>query len=335
MAEYAHLSKLDPEFAEAAAKIEQNPLKPDLAAARDFYRIRVPGIIEALKPFLPADSEYQVTDRQIDVGDGNKTLARCIVPTPKDGEDGRFPVFFWMHGGGWVFGDVNGEDYSLRRIAVDYRLSIVNYEYRLAPEHPFPAAPNDSFAALKYFASNPDLLSADFSKGFVVGGSSAGGNLTAVLTHLAKDDPAFKDTPITGQLLQIAALVHPAAYPEEYKASLLSLEQNKDSLVLNQEMITAFHNWYQADPKDPKVSPLLFPTRRGLPAAYFQICGADPLRDEEFLYDKLLREAGVPTKVDVYPGVPHGFLAVSRDIAAAKKYLNDFKLGLEWLLSIK
>ncbi|KAJ8082242.1 hypothetical protein AAF712_001780 [Marasmius tenuissimus] len=334
MTEHAHLSTIDPEFAAAVAKLPHAKvnIKPDLVNAREFYSARIPLIREALSPLLPLESEYQVVDHRIDVEDGIQALARCVVPTPRADEDGRFPVLFWLHGGGWAMGDVHGDDYNLRRIAVDHRLAVVNFEYRLAPEHPFPAAPNDCFVALKYFIANPDLLSADFTKGFLVGGSSAGANLAAVLAQLAQGDPAFKTTPITGQLLQIPALVHPDAYPEQDRPFLLSLEQNKDGLVLSKDMILAFYAWYKPDPFDPKASPLLYPDRRGLPPAFFQVCGGDPLRDEAFLYDKRLREAGVPTKVEVYPGVPHGFLGVSREIPVAKKYLSDFRLGIEWLL---
>ncbi|KAG7095613.1 hypothetical protein E1B28_006338 [Marasmius oreades] len=233
---------------------------------------------------------------------------------------------------GWAFGDVHGDDYTLRRLAVDYRLAVINYEYRLAPEHPFPTAPDDCFKAFKYFAANPDLLSADFSKGLIVGGSSAGANLAAVLVHLVRDDPHLKDTPITGQLLVIPALVHPKAYPEKFKSSLLSMEQNKDAPILPKAMIETFYNWYKAVPTDPKTSPLLYPSHEGLPPAYFQICGLDPLRDEGLLYEKILKQVGVRTKLEVYPGVPHGFLSVARDITLGKKYLNDFRLGVEWLL---
>ncbi|KAK7027246.1 hypothetical protein VNI00_015335 [Paramarasmius palmivorus] len=334
MAEYSHLSEPDPDFAVIAAHIppvdESQTLTP--AQRRQNYR---DFILTALKatygPRLPSDSEYQLTDRQIDVGDGAQILARCVVPTRKEGET-DFPLLFWTHGGGWVIGDIEWDDFKLRQLAVDLRIAIVNCEYRLAPEHPFPIPVTDSFTCLKYFAAHPDLVSADLSKGFLVGGTSAGGNLAAVLSHLARDDPFFKDKPLTGQLLKIPVTLHLDAYPEEHKEVLLSMEQNKDAFIINRKEMRVYWDLYNPDPFDPRASPVLLPSHAGLPPAYFQICGQDPLRDEGFLYEKLLRNAGVKTKVDVYKGVPHGFDIAAPNIPLGKKCEEDFDEGVRWLL---
>ncbi|KAK7060416.1 hypothetical protein VNI00_001181 [Paramarasmius palmivorus] len=351
MAEYSHLSESDPDFAVIAAHFpsvdESQPLSP--AQRRQNYRDTILAALKATRS-PPPDSEYQLTDRQIDAGDGAQILVRCVVPTRKAGET-DFPLLFWTHGGGWVIGDTEWDDFKLRQLAVDMRIAVVNCEYRyvfgslsgviiqrdtfiprLAPEHPFPIPVTDSFTCLKYFAAHPDLVSANLSKGFLVGGTSAGGNLAAVLSHLARDDPFFKDKPLTGQLLRIPVTLHPDAYPEEHKNALLSMEQNKDALVVNKKAMRDFWDLYNPDPFDPRASPVLLPSHTGLPPAYFQICGQDPLRDEGFLYEKLLRNAGVKTKVDVYKGVPHGFDIIAPNIPSGKKFEEDFDKGVRWLL---
>ncbi|KAF9269571.1 hypothetical protein L218DRAFT_993598 [Marasmius fiardii PR-910] len=332
MAEYAHFSIIDEEFATAFAKVPQAPPGPP-----SYKNSRI-NYTNALAPAakrivsLPSETDYQVTDRHIDIGNGIKVLARCVVPTPKEGEDGTFPLLFWTHGGGWTIGDLNWDDHRLRRAAVDNRIAVVNCEYRLAPEDPFPAAVEDSFTALKHVASNPESFSGSLSKGFLVGGQSAGGNLAAVMANLARDDPFFKDRPITGQLLLIPVTIHPDAYPEEFKSSLLSMEQNKDAPILTGEAMRKYWEWYGAPPADPRASPLLLPSHKGLPKAFLMVCGLDPLRDEGLLYGKVLKAAGVETKVEVYPGVPHGFELVDCTIGKARKFESDLGVALKWLL---
>ncbi|KAL0577334.1 hypothetical protein V5O48_004658 [Marasmius crinis-equi] len=338
MAEYAHLSELNPEFAEAVAKLPPAPpvLSEDLVICRKNYEEMVIPACHALFDAvnaMPPETAYTVTDRQIPVGGGVEVRARCVVPKPKAGEDGKFPLLFWIHGGGWTIGDVNWDDYKCRKLAVDRRVSVVNVEYRLAPEYPFPAAPNDCLAALKYVASNEASFSADLSRGFLIAGMSAGGNLTAVTTHLYRDDPLSKTKPLTGQIVVVPVTCHPAAVPEKFKSQLLSQEQNKEAPILPRRMMDAFWNWYKPDPSDPRASPLLFPSHRGLPPAFVQIVGLDPLRDEGLLYEKMLRESGVKTKLEIYPGVPHAFELAVPETKICRKFVDDFENAVTWLLN--
>ncbi|KAL0575169.1 hypothetical protein V5O48_006791 [Marasmius crinis-equi] len=335
MAEYAHLSEIDPELAPLLGAIPPPPNDPTIEQARAGMSAALDLLKKKYEPLLPPSSDYTVTDHNIDVGGGVTVLARSVVPTPRDGEDGTFPVLFWIHGGGFVLGDVDFDDYKLRIASVKARIAVVNCEYRLAPEHPFPAAVDDTFAALKFVAGHPEKFSASLKKGFIVGGTSAGGNLSAVLSHLARDDAFFKDKPLTGQLLHIPAVVSYHAVPEKYKSSLLSIEQNKDAPVLNKAAIDNFMGKYKPSPTDTRFSPLLLDSHKGLPAAYVQVCGLDPLRDEGLLYEKILKEAGVPTKLDIYPGVPHGFELMFFDLKQAGKLREDFHVGLQWLLEQK
>ncbi|EEB94038.1 hypothetical protein MPER_07220 [Moniliophthora perniciosa FA553] len=210
---------------------------------------------------------------------------------PKEDGD-SFPLLFWMHGGGWTIGSAEMDDNMLKRTSVDLRVSVVNCEYRLAPENPFPAVVNDTFAALRYVASHPEEFSASLDKGFIVAGLSAGANLAAVLAHLARDDPFFKDKPITGQHLQVPFKGYAAEICILSGISLLSMEQVKNPPGLSKEACYDYLTWYNASPEDLRISPLLLPSYKGLPPAFIQVCGLDPLRDEGILYEKVLKEAG-------------------------------------------
>ncbi|KAJ6526469.1 Alpha/Beta hydrolase protein, partial [Mycena vulgaris] len=233
MSQYSHLSAPDPEFMEVWSKLPPSPPGPiDLATQRHAIKnILVPQIMEGFRPQLPADTAYRVVNRTIPV-DGGEIAIRCIQPTPQEGEDAEFPVLVWIHGGGWhriitvdshsprstgwVLGDLDMDDFHLRILSVEFRLSIVNVDYRLAPEYPFPTGLNDSYAALKWAVDNAPEISGSFKKGLLLGGTSAGAHYTTVIAHRARDDPFFEAFPLTGQILQIPVLLHPAAYPEQY-----------------------------------------------------------------------------------------------------------------------
>ncbi|KAF9269640.1 hypothetical protein L218DRAFT_953264 [Marasmius fiardii PR-910] len=335
MTEYSYLSEVDPEIAPLLGSAPSMPLEESaLPAVRQYRAELIPQLEKKYDPSLPKSSEYTVKDHEIDVGGGVTVTARAVIPVPRSGEDGTFPLLFWIHGGGFILGNLRMDDYRLRIASVKLRLSVVNCEYRLAPEHKFPTAVDDVTAALKHVASHPDTFSASLKKGFLIGGRSAGGNLAAVQSWIARDDLFFKDTPLTGQLLQIPCVVHYQAVPEKYKSSLLSLEQNKNAPILNRESVLKVMEFYKPPPADPRFSPLLLPSHKGLPPAFFQICGLDPLRDEGLLYEKVLKEADVPTKLEVYPGVPHGFDAPFFDIKKATKFREDFDDGIQWLLEV-
>ncbi|KAJ8074464.1 hypothetical protein PM082_015365 [Marasmius tenuissimus] len=333
MAEWTHYSEIDPEFAPLVDALPALPVNLPVEEIRGFYNTATEQRRSKSESSLPPSSEYTVTEHEIAVGGGVTVLARSIVPTPRDGEDGAFPLLFWIHGGGFILGDRNMDDYWLRTASVEVRISVVNCEYRLAPEHPYPAAVHDCFAALKFVASSPEKFSASLKKGFLVGGTSAGGRLTAVMSHLVRDDPFFNDKPVTGQLLHIPGVVHHSVVPEKYKSLYRSIEQNKDAPILSRSGMDHFYAMYKPVPTETKYSPLLLETHKGLPPAYLQVCGLDPLRDDGLIYEKVLREANVPTKLEVYPGVPHGFESVFPHLKQAVKLREDTRTGLRWLLN--
>ncbi|KAF7341791.1 Abhydrolase-3 domain-containing protein [Mycena sanguinolenta] len=326
MSQYAHLSEPDPEFPEIPRNA--GPLTvDDIPTIREMMST-TGNALNAHR--LPPDSTYTVKDHTIAV-DGVEIVIRTVSPTPLPNEDPEYPVLVYFHGGGWIAGDLNTDDFTLRMLSVELRLASVNVDYRLAPEFPFPAAINDCYAALKWTVNNCKSMHGSLDKGLIVGGASAGANLAAAVTHRSMKDPFFEKHKLSGHLLQIPALIHPAAYPPEYASELLSFTQNAEAPILSKAGMNLFYDCLKGPSTDPDVSPLLA-DHAGLPPAYIQVCGLDPLRDEGLLYDRLLREQGVSTRLDIYPGVPHGFNAFAPSIAATKKWEADLRAGLKWLL---
>ncbi|KAI0738664.1 alpha/beta-hydrolase [Daedaleopsis nitida] len=298
---------------------------------RGLASILLAGFGQSFADRLPPDSKYTVKDYTVPVKDGEITV-RAMTPTSSD-ERATYPVLVWYHGGGWVVGDRTMDDNHFRVLSVALQLTIVNVDYRLAPEFQFPTAHEDCFAALKWVVNHAGELKASLSKGFLVGGDSAGGNLAAVMALQARDDPFFSATPLTGQYLREPVALHPEAAPEKYKAVLRSYEENADAPLLNKEGMYAYFAMYNGPPADVRLSPVLATSHAGLPPAYFQCMECDPLRDEGLLYERLLRESGCTTKLILHRGCSHATHYFFPHIAASAKIIGEAQVGLEWLLS--
>ncbi|KAI0666413.1 Alpha/Beta hydrolase protein [Trametes maxima] len=306
-------------------------LAPLLALIPNYEDTTTP--LSTLREQFNTDDALEIKDHKVPSGD-DEISVRVYVPRAAE-LDATFPVLVWNHGGGFTFGNLETDDYYLRIISAELKLAIVSVDYRLAPENPYPIGLNDTYAALKWVARNPALARADFKKGFLVGGQSSGGNYAAVLAHRAKADPKFSEAKLTGQLLQMpVGLLHPEAVPPELIPKLNSYEQNKNAPMLTRKQMLDFLGNLKPDPKNPEVFPLLYPSFEGLPPAYIQVCGLDPNRDEELLYAEKLQAAGVPTKVDTYPGAPHAFHLIFATTAAAQKLEKDFREGIKFLLNV-
>ncbi|KAJ7580074.1 Alpha/Beta hydrolase protein [Mycena floridula] len=331
---HSHLSILDPEVAEIIAHMPKSePLTDvqDVQARRDAFNGAVVSVRAHQEAYLPPDSEYSVTEHTFQLDDKVQIPARCLKPNSSS-EEQEFPLLFWVHGGGFFTGSMDLGDFYFRRLCVDLQIVIIQFDYRLAPEHPSPTGLNDSYATLKWAANSAKLFGASLQQGFILAGESAGAHYAATMAHRALDDPFFKANPITGQHLSIPTLIHPEAYPDQYKDSLRSLVENKDSLFVGADAVHSTYEYLGGSPTDPEVSPLLFPSLKGLPPTYLQVCGQDPFRDEGLLYERLLREQGVSTKIDIYPGVQHGFHYFFPKVKQAVKYDQDFRQGILWLL---
>lgn len=224
------------------------------------------------------------------------------------------------------------DDLRLKILCKEAQISIVNVNYRLAPEHPYPIPWDDSYAATKWAAENASILSASLEKGFIVAGLSCGGNLATTIAHRARDDPFFAKTPITGQLLQVPPTLHPDVELEEYKDELLSQHELKNDPLIPLDKQIKFAKWSGA-PKTAEGFSVILRDHKGVPPAFLQIAGMDPLRDEALLFAKLLEQVGTKTKVEVYPGMPHAFSMLYPQLSASRKLDADAVEGVKWLLS--
>jgi len=238
MSQYAYLSKPDPEF---SALLEQSNPHLELPPIVDIAAAQQQWIKHGQAPYaayekgrLRPDAKYRVQDYKVPIEGGDITV-RVVIPGTEDNGQ-KYPLLFWTHGGGLIFGDLDQDDYFLRNLSTDLQVTTLNVDYRLAPGQPFPTQLNDSFTALKWAVGKVDALSLFLEKGFIIGGCSAGGTLAAGLSIRVRDDPSFADTPATGLYLTVPLLVHVDAH-SRFPNDLLSLEQNKDAPFLNKERL--------------------------------------------------------------------------------------------------
>lgn len=250
------------------------------------------------------------------VEDRTITTATNDVPVriyrPQSSASGRALVYF--HGGGWVIGSIATHDGLCRSIANAAGCVVVSVDYRLAPEHPFPAAAEDAFSAVKWVVEHAGALGIDGQR-LAVGGDSAGGNLAAVTTLMARDRGG---PPIAGQLL-----LYPITDSDLNTASYRSYAEGH---LLTRDAMAWFFKHYvppgtSAD--DPYISPLRAKSHRGLPPALVITAECDPLCDEGNAYARRLEEAGVPVQCKCYPGMIHGFVRRHKLLPAGCEALKE------------
>ena len=197
----------------------------DLEGFRAMVDGRMKDGMEALGPPGP---ELKRSGIHYTTSDGTRNRAILFQPAspPQDGS----PLIVMLHGGGFCLGLPESEEQTCRACVQALGAVCLSFSYRLAPEFKFPYAVLDSWDALKFAAENASSFGADPSKGFIVGGTSAGGNITAVLTHMARDEGL--SPPLTGQYLGVPAVVEQTMMPDKYKDLFFSYEQNRDAPVL-------------------------------------------------------------------------------------------------------
>ncbi|HLG89536.1 MAG TPA: alpha/beta hydrolase [Alphaproteobacteria bacterium] len=227
------------------------------------------------------------------------------------------PGIVYFHGGGFVIGSLDSHEGGCRRLSKGAACTVVSIDYRLAPEHPFPAAVEDAFAATKWIADHAAALKID-PKRIAVAGDSAGGNLAAVVALLARDKG--------GPAICHQLLVYPVT---DLKFSSQSYVDNGEGYFLTRDMMGWFRRQYM--PADialdhPHASPLYADSLKGLPPATVITAEYDPLRDEGEDYGRRLSEAGVPTQVKRYNGVFHGFFSMAGVIDQGDEAV-DFAVG--------
>ena len=214
------------------------------------------------------------------------------------------PVCLWLSGGGWVLDTLDQAGAALHRLAAETPCSVAAVRYRLAPEHPFPAALDDGVAALRSIAANAAGLAVDSGR-IAVGGASAGGNLAAAIALLVRDDPGVH---LAAQILVYPPLLRGADTP-----SMRDVEADFDRRSV--AWCWAQYLERSADGADPRASPLRAADLRGLPPTLVLTAEHDPLRDEAELYATRLQRAGVATDAVRVPGVTHGFFSGTDEVA--------------------
>lgn len=277
---------LHPQVAELLLRAARSPLPPyhtvSAPVARRIYR-DTRAILSPKAPELP-EIRLLVTE--------NFTLR---VYRPVKGE--KLPALVYFHGGGWTIGDIDTHDVLCRQLAIGARCVVVSVDYRLAPEYPFPAAVEDCFAATRHVADNAAKLNIG---SIAVGGDSAGGNLAATVSLMARD--------AGGPAIAFELLIYPAT---DQRGGTPSNERNGQGYLLTRDAMEYFRRGYLPDEKDWldwRASPLLAKSHANLPPALVITAGYDPLLDEGRAYAERLKAAGVRVEYREYADMVHGFI---------------------------
>jgi acetyl esterase len=230
-----------------------------------------------------------------------------------------FPGLVFFHGGGWVVGDLDTHDSPCRQLAKKAGCVVVSVGYRLAPEHQFPAALEDCYAATQWVATNAAQIGIDPQR-IAVGGDSAGGNLAAVIAQLARDKE--------GPALVLQLLIYPAV---DGTMSFPSIQENGQGYLLTQDSINYYYSHYVpagTDRKHVLLSPFYAARFTGLPLAHIITAEFDPLRDEGEAYAEKLQAAGVPVTCTRYDGMIHAFVSLDGILDQGKKAIDEAATAL-------
>ncbi|MFH8406908.1 alpha/beta hydrolase [Streptomyces sp. NPDC018019] len=258
-------------------------------------------------PETPVDDQVKVRDLYIP-GPGGQLRLR--VYRPDTSED--LPMILYVHGGAYTYGSPEAEEGRSLRYARDARAVVVSVDYRLAPEHPFPAAADDAYAALLWIAANAAGLGGDPAR-IAVAGGSAGGNIAASTVLRARDR--------SGPHVLFQSLTYPGL---DGSLSTASAREFTDTPVLNRGALELAVRYYAKDRHtDPYASPIRAADLGGLPPAYIAVAEIDPLRDEGRDYAARLSAAGVTTELVQVPGAVHGFDLLFPQARVSERNLAD------------
>jgi len=292
---------LHPQAAELLLRAARSPLPPyhtvSAPVARRIYR----DTRAVLAPKPPEVAEVRLLATE-------KFALRVYHPV----KDETLPALVYFHGGGWTIGDLDTHDVLCRSLAAGAHCVVVSVDYRLAPEYPFPAAVDDCFAATRYVGENAARLNVS---GIAVGGDSAGGNLAATVSLLARD--------AGGPALAFQLLIYPAT---DQRLATVSHERNAQGYLLTRDAIEYFRRAYLPDEKtwtDWRASPLLAKSHASLPPAFVITAGYDPLLDEGRAYAERLKAAGVDVAYREYADMVHGFILFGGVLDTANAALAD------------
>ena len=273
---------------------------------------------EARKQPTPADAAKKVlTDMgKSTAPEAGVTVKDMMIPGPlgdipihiytPEGK-GPFPVMVYYHGGGFVIANTKVYDASPRALSKMAKAVIVAVDYHQAPEHKFPAAPNDAYAAYQWTLKNAATINGDAAR-VAVGGESAGGNLATVVSMMARD----KKEPLPVHQLLVYPVVNNDMETPSYK-------KYADAKPLNKPIMAWFFKHYGGDPKNPYALPMKAATLKGLPSATVIAAEIDPLLSEGKSYADRLKKDGVAVTYKHYQGVAHEFFGMGAVVPAAKE----------------
>ncbi len=270
----------------------------------------------------PGPAVYRAEDRII-AGQGSGIPIRVYTPLG----NGPFPALVWFHGGGWIGGSVDSVDSQARHLCKGAECVVVSVDYRLAPQHKFPAPVEDCYTATAWTARNAALFNIDPNR-IAVGGTSAGSNLAAGVALMARDRKEPR--------LVLQVLVYPVT---DRNFTTKSYQENGGGEYgLSKQSMTEMWDKYLAkteDAKNPYAAPLQAKSLAGLPPALVQTAEYDPLRDEGEAYAAALKKAGVPTTCTRYPGLTHGFFGQWSQVDKAMTAVNEAVGALKVAYSAK
>jgi acetyl esterase len=298
------------------------PIDPNAAALIEVLEQHFPRLergvtsapeARAVAKQLPRPTEVEpvarVEDRTVP-GPAGDIPVRVYRPA----DDGATrPGVVYFHGGGFVICDLDSHDGACRRLANAVDAVVVSVDYRLAPEHRWPAAADDAFAATAWVAAHADELGVDGDR-LAVAGDSAGGNLTAVVAQMARDRG--------GPVLAFQLMIYPVTDLSATRSEHVSQTENASGYFLTVDQMEWYREQYlggDADGEEPYASPLKAGSLVGLPAACVVTAEMDPLRDEGEAYGRALRAAGVPVALHRAPGMFHGFFNMDAVLDGSKE----------------
>jgi len=286
----------------------------------EFWQLSAQGareLFDQTAPVLDAKFEEVARFEQLRVpGPAGEIRVNLYAPRPK--AEGPLPLLVYFHGGGFVVGSLESYDKLCRALANRIGCLVASVDYRLAPEHKFPAAPDDCLAALRWLSGHAAEIGANPAR-IAVGGDSAGGNLAAVTALQARD---------AGLRLVFQLLVYPCAGARQDEPSHHAFAEK---LLLTRKNVLWFYDQYvgaESDRDDWRLAPLLAPDLAGLPPALVIVAGHDPLRDEGIAYAERLKAAGVPVEFTNYEGMVHGFFSLSGAIDGGKQAIAQSAAAL-------
>ncbi len=309
---------LDTQVAMALQLAKIKPATEDLPPIRARENTRnLAALFDVNIPEIPRTDDFSIP-----AGPKSRERIPLRLYAPRATTD-LLPCVVFFHGGGFVLGDLESHDGTLRRLCAESGIIVVAVDYRLAPEYRYPVFVDDALAAYAHVVKHAATLGID-AKRIGVGGDSAGGNLAVQVCLRARKAklplPAFQ-VPVYPWL--------------DLSMSFPSVEAYGDAFFLKKKTIEYFRNYALTDTEhemsDPGVSPIFAKPRifKGLPPAFISVCGFDPLQDEGAAYHELLRKAGVSSELKMYESLIHGSLNLSGIVDAARPMMDDLAGALK------